>query len=399
MAALCLATVGGMMAQKQVVDQASKMSGKINQLNEARSLIKQAMADPETKDEARTYYVAGKLEFDAYDNALKLAQVNPNASEANPSEMGQQLINGFNYFLKALPLDQLPDEKGKVKPKHTKDIVSKIAGHTNDYFNMGGQFYNNKQYYPQAYESFMIYADMPEMEALGDKAPQIPDTVRGTAYFNAGLAAYSGNEVLKSADAFKKARKVGYNDPQAYIFEIACWQALEQRDSTMIDDAKKNIIEVAEAGYGKFGLEKPIFFNNLINYKVSDNKFDDALSMINGAISSNPDNGNLYGLRGFVYDRANQDDKSLADYRKAAQMANTDFETLRNAAKKVFRIGQEKWNLIEGNEPAARQDIKVNYFEAAKTIADRAKAMNPDDPDLNRVIENIEYALDTYFTK
>lgn len=399
MAALCLAAVGGMTAQKQVVDQAAKMSGKASQLNEARTLIKQAMGNPETQNDARTYFVAGKLEFDAFDNAVKAAAVNPGAPEANPSDMGMELINGYKYFLQALPLDQQPDEKGKVKPKHTKDIISKIAGHANDYFTMGGQFYNNKQYYPQAYEAFMIYGDLPEQEFMGKNAPQIPDTVRGTSYFNAGLAAYSGNEVMKSAEAFKKARKVGYNDPQAYIFEIACWQALEQRDSTMMDAAKKNIIAVAEDGYGKFGLSNPIFFNNLVNYKVSDNQFDEAISMINNALQSNPESGNLYGLRGFVYDRANKDAESLADYRKAAEIANTDFETLRNAAKKVFRVGQEKWNLIEGNDPAGRQDIKVNYFEAAKKIADRARAMNPNDSDLNRVIENIDYALDTYFTK
>lgn len=43
--------------------------------------------------------------------------------------------------------------------------------------------------------------------------------------------------------------------------------------------------------------------------------------------------------------------------------------------------------------------MKVNYFEAAKAIADRAKSMNPDDSDVNYVLENINYALDTYFNK
>ena len=43
--------------------------------------------------------------------------------------------------------------------------------------------------------------------------------------------------------------------------------------------------------------------------------------------------------------------------------------------------------------------MKVNYFEAAKTIADKAKSIRGDKPDsaLNYLLESIQYNLDTYF--
>lgn len=44
------------------------------------------------------------------------------------------------YFKKAYELDQLPNEKGKIKPKYSKDIKS-ILGADHVYFFNGGAYY------------------------------------------------------------------------------------------------------------------------------------------------------------------------------------------------------------------------------------------------------------------
>ena len=87
----------------------------------------------------------------------------------------------------------------------------------------------------------------------------------------------------------------------------------------------------------------------------------------------------------------------MADYKKAASLPGVDFETLKNAAKKIFKVGTQKWNNIEGATPEQRNAIKTEYFQYAKDITDKAKGMNADDSDLNYVIENIDYALETFF--
>ena len=398
--ALCLAAVGTAGAQKANVDQASKLAGKTDQLSQARNLIKEAMQNPETKDDARTYYVAGKIEFDAYDNATKAKMINPDDPTAKPAVMADELMNGYEYFLKALPLDSLPDAKGKVKPKYSKDILGKIAGHANDFFTAGANYFNEKMYYPQAYDAFMTFGDLPATGMLGKLAAMIPAEQIATAYFNAGLAGYSGDNVEKAAAAFKKAREAGYAEKEAYIYEIACWQTLAQRDEARAAEAQAKIMDVAKAGNEKFGLAEPIFINNMINSLVVDNKIDEALNELNTIIAANPDNAGLLGLRGYVYDRADNDAASEADYRKAAEMPNVDFETLKNASKKIFRIGTKKWDAIEGTSAEAaqaRKDVKANYFDAAKGIAERAQAMQPDDSDLQSLMESINYVLETYF--
>ncbi|MDE5875991.1 MAG: hypothetical protein K2H47_00570 [Muribaculaceae bacterium] len=393
--ALCLAAVCSMSAQKQNVDQAAKLSGKSDKLAEARELIKAAMEDPETKNDARTYFVAGKIELDAFDNGYKAQMINPD--NANTDEMGQQLLNAYGYFLQALPLDSVPDAKGSIKPKFSKDIVSKLAGHHQDFGNAGVNFFNSKKFYPQAYEAFMIYSDMPSLPFMGKSAPAVAPEDIATFYFNAGLSAYSGNAVDKAAAAFKKAREAGYPAEEPYIYEIASWQNIAQTDEARTEEAKKNIFAAAKAGYDKFGLQNPLFMNNMINSMVSDGNTAAAIDLLTQEITAHPDNAVLYGLRGYVNDRAGNDDASEADYLKAASMPDVDFETLKNASKKIARIGTMKWANIEGATEAQRNEIKTHYFDKAMEIADKAANINPNDDDLNYVIENIQYALDTYF--
>lgn len=395
--ALCISAIGSISAQKQIVDQASKLAGKNEKIAEARQLINQAIANPETASDARTYFTGGKIEFDAFDNSFKRQMINPQDKSVNPIEMAQQLLNGYELFIKALPLDSLPDAKGKIKPKYSKDIYNKLNGHHNDYFNAGGNFYNNKQYYPEAYNAFMIYASMPKQSYATKEMSAIPDSVLNMAYFNAGISAYAGNNLIEAAKAFRGARLNNSENPQNFIYELACWQYIANQDSTKLDQAKKQIVEIANAGYNKFGMTQPIFLNNLINSLVMDDKNQQALQTVEAALEKNPDNATLYGLLGYVNDRLGNDDASVEAYRKAASIPTVDFETLKNACKKIFKVGTQKWNNIEGAPAAKRNEIKENYFIFAKKLTDQAKALNADDNDLNYVIENIDYALETFF--
>ena len=386
-------------AQMTLVKQAEKLSGKADKVGEARSLIKQAMENPETKDQAITYYVAGKIEMDAYDNGYKTKMINPDDPSASIDAMGQALFDAYNYFLKALPLDSLPNEKGQVKPKYSKDIFNKIKGHQNDFFTVGADFYNNKEYYPQAYNGFMIYGDIPTQVITNDPSIVNPEQI-ATSFFNAGLAASQGNAPEASAAAFKKARLAGYEQPEATIYEIACWQTIAQQDESRADEAQENILIAAQAGVDQFGIEQQIFLNNVINSLVSENRTDEALAKLNSLIEENPDSSNLYGLRGYVYDRLENDDLSVADYIKAASLPSADFETLKNASNKLYRVGASKLNDLEGNSPeilAARDNVKNNYFLQAQKFAQQANEMQPGDPYIQNILDSIDYAVTTFF--
>lgn len=392
--ALCgmaIATVG---AQKANVDQAKKLSGKPDKIEEARSLIKEAIANPETSGDALTYYTAGKIEWDSYDKNAAKQMVNPDA--VNPVEMSNELLNGYNYFLQVFPLDQVPNEKGEVKPKYTKELQKKIAEKHNNFWEAGGNFYNEKMYYPQAYDAFMIYGDMPTLEVLGSHKPVTVDTLLAVAYFNAGISAWSANELDKAAVAFRKSRENNYTQPEACIYEIACWQNIEKNDASRENEVMAAIFDAAQAGYNQFGFAQPVFLNNIVNCMINTGKEDQAMAFVTDAINTYPDQASLYGLRAFIYDRTGNDAASEADYVKAASMPGVDYETLRLAARKLLRSGQTKWNEIDLGDPdilAKKQAVRDTYFVPAKAIAEQAKTIAEDTSEMDSVLEDIDYLM------
>lgn len=394
---LCIAAVGSMSAQKFAVDQAAKLTGKIDKIGEVRTLIGQAAENPETKDDVRTYYTLGKAEYAAFDEAYKKLAVNPNDPAVNIPAMTEQLINGYNAFLKALPLDTVIDAKGKTQAKNSKDMVSKMSGHHNDYWQMGGELYNRKDFYPGAYQAFMIFGDMPAHTWADKNLKAVPDTTRALAYYYAGLAGYSSNKKQEAIKAFEKARAAGIRDVNCYVYEIASWQALVNEDPALEETSKVEIEKIARDGYNRYGISNPLFLNNLVNSLIQQQRVDDAVALIGNQISKTPNEPFLYGLRAYVYDRKGDDEASLNDYRKAVSFDNADLETLKNASKKIYTQGTVIWNGIEGKEPEKRNDVKVNYFEQAKAIAERAQKLAPNDSSVAYILDNINYALETYF--
>ena len=367
---------------------------------EARNYIQQAIHDPQLSQQAETYFVAGKIELDAYNDGIKNKMINPDDPSAQIDVMGKELIDAYNYFLKALPLDSLPNEKGQIKPRYSKDIVKNLKSYQNDFFSVGADYYNAQKYYPEAYEGFVIYGDIPSLiPEIQKEATYNPEQI-ATAFFNAGLAANQGGNMEASADAFKKARLAGYPKPEATIYEIACWQTITQQDENRSTEAQNKIMEAAQFGIDNFGIQEPIFINNLINSMINNGEMEESIATLNNLIAANPDVANLYGLRGYVYDRMEKDDLSEADYRKASSLPTADFETLKNTANKLYRVGAAKLNDIEGSAADtnnARQDIKQNYFMAAKELAQRADQMQPGDSYVQNLLESIDYALTTFF--
>lgn len=396
--ALCAAAVVSASAQKQAVSDAKKLVGKTDKIEEARSLIKGAMENPETANDPFTYFVAGNIEWEAYDKARTAQMINPEDPSVKPDQMIVQLLNGYDYYLKALPLDSLPNAKGQVKPKYSKDIANKLVSHVNDFFQAGANAFNAKMYYPEAYNAFMIFGDMQNLPVLAKTTLPVDDATRATAFFNAGLGAYSGNKVMDAADAFRKSRLAGYDQPEGYIYELACWQNLAQ-DEAKAAEAQAHIYDIAKAGNDKFGTAQPVFLNNLVNCLVADNKNDEAMALIGEQLAANPDNAGLYALRGYVNVRSGKDVEAEADYRKAASFEDADFDTLKNAARMMFKRGTEIWNEIDANTAdatAKRQDVRKNYWDWANEVANRAAQKNPNDSDLNDILDSIEYVLTTY---
>ena len=325
--ALCVAASASF-AQKKVVNEAQSIAkGSNADFGEARTLIKGALENPETKDDAKTWYVAGFIEDQQF-NAERAKQIL--GQQPNEPVMYEALYGILPYFQKAYELDQLPNEKGKVKPKYTKDIKSILSANHVYLFN-GGAYYFDKQEYKKAYDFFNQYVEISELPMFAGTQTEEKDSTFMTVQFYAAAAASLAKDSRLAIAALERAKNTPYR--QYDVYQYLCYEYGEARtaqDSVMLE-------KTFEEGMQVFP-DSAFFLNNLINTYIYSNRNEKALEMLNVAIQKNPNDANLYNVMGRVYETG------LKDYANAEKNFQIALEKDPNLTDALSNIGRIYYN-------------------------------------------------------
>lgn len=325
--ALCVAASASF-AQKKVVNEAQSITkGSNADFGEARTLIKGALENPETKDDAKTWYVAGFIEDQQF-NAERAKQIL--GQQPNEPVMYEALYGILPYFQKAYELDQLPNEKGKVKPKYTKDIKSILSANHVYLFN-GGAYYFDKQEYKKAYDFFNQYVEISELPMFAGTQTAEKDSTFMTVQFYAAAAASLAKDSRLAIAALERAKNTPYR--QYDVYQYLCYEYGEARtaqDSVMLE-------KTFEEGMQVFP-DSAFFLNNLINTYIYSNRNEKALEMLNVAIQKNPNDANLYNVMGRVYETG------LKDYANAEKNFQIALEKDPNLTDALSNIGRIYYN-------------------------------------------------------
>ena len=325
--ALCVAASASF-AQKKVVNEAQSIAkGSNADFGEARTLIKGALENPETKDDAKTWYVAGFIEDQQF-NAERAKQIL--GQQPNEPVMYEALYGILPYFQKAYELDQLPNEKGKVKPKYTKDIKSILSANHVYLFN-GGAYYFDKQEYKKAYDFFNQYVEISELPMFAGTQTAEKDSTFMTVQFYAAAAASLAKDSRLAIAALERAKNTPYR--QYDVYQYLCYEYGEARtaqDYVMLE-------KTFEEGMQVFP-DSAFFLNNLINTYIYSNRNEKALEMLNVAIQKNPNDANLYNVMGRVYETG------LKDYANAEKNFQIALEKDPNLTDALSNIGRIYYN-------------------------------------------------------
>lgn len=325
--ALCVAASASF-AQKKVVSEAQSIAkGSNADFGEARTLIKGALENPETKDDAKTWYVAGFIEDQQF-NAERAKQIL--GQQPNEPVMYEALYGILPYFQKAYELDQLPNEKGKVRPKYTKDIKSILSANHVYLFN-GGAYYFDKQEYKKAYDFFNQYVEISELPMFEGTQTAEKDSTFMTVQFYAAAAASLAKDSRLAISALERAKNTPYR--QYDVYQYLCYEYGEARtaqDSVMLE-------KTFEEGMQVFP-DSAFFLNNLINTYIYSNRNEKALEMLNVAIQKNPNDANLYNVMGRVYETG------LKDYANAEKNFQIALEKDPNLTDALSNIGRIYYN-------------------------------------------------------
>lgn len=215
-------------AQKKAVNEAQSLAKANKDFADARSLIKGALENAETKDDPKTWFVAGFVEDQQF-SAERTKQIL--GQQPNEPIMYDALEGILPYFLKSYELDQLPDAKGKIKPKHTKDIKSILSANHVYYIN-GGAYYFDQRDYKKAYnffEQYLTISDLPMFK--GEKVAE-RDSNFMTVQFYAAVAATQLGDSKTAITALERAKNTEYK--QNDIYQYLCYEYDQIKDLSLI---------------------------------------------------------------------------------------------------------------------------------------------------------------------
>lgn len=309
--AMCLASAAGAFAQEDVLKNADRaLKGEMPKYAEISKSLRGAMADPTTSGQARTWFLAGKSGFGQWDQALAALQL---GSDVDRKASGRALIDGYKFYLHALPLDTVVDAKGKIKTKYSKDIVKAIVAHYNDFYNAGAFLYESEDF-TGAYEAWDIYTSMPQMtDLLGKLAPEAPaDTIMAQNLYNMGIFAYTAKMYPEATEAFYKATLYDYPGCDAFNNAIACAGMAGNNDRKF---------EIAKEAFEKRGSENAGYIGEIINGYIDRKQFGNAMEWLDRAIAADGSNAQLYNAKGILVESQIPEDASPEVVQKSNEEA------------------------------------------------------------------------------
>jgi tetratricopeptide (TPR) repeat protein len=350
----------------------------------AREAIKPALADPTTKDLASTWHVAGMIgykENEAFYAKQVLGQT------IDPILKGQAIMESYQYFIKATQLDQLPDAKGKVKPKFTKDIKAKVKEYYQTQTNLvayGAALFEKKNYI-ETINVFETYLGIPALPFINNELK--PDSTFYMIKYYTAIAATNAGQNDKAIAWYEDLKDDKYE-------ELNVYQLLYEEYSKKKDTV--NFVKTLKEGFTKFPQE-PWFLQNLINYYIYTGQTKEALTYLNNAIAKEPK------LAQYQYVKGNLDE-SLGNFEDAQKAFEKAVELDPKLADAYAGMGRLYYNKAVKMTDEAN-DIKDNKLAvAARKKADdvfkqsipffvKATEVNPEEREYKKTLKTLYYRL------
>lgn len=317
-----------------------------------------------------------------YEQAKKLDDTFTKARVSPTVEDAKGLLDAIEIY------DQILEaENNTPKPKYTKKIMDAMTKHA-----MGSDFniaavalFNGGMPYPEAYNAFMMSGTSAKEMQL------VPDTVYAVDFYNAGNSAY-GRDFAAAAAAYDAAIEANIPEVQAFVYAIGARQNLGLEKPELKDNLNEEIHQIAAKGLERFGYDQDFIFNNYLQYFFDKENYEAALYELEKAEKQNPENANIYRLRGIISNAKHDYIGAVPAFIKMSELTDK-FDYLIKAASDLNSVGKAIMGGIANPTPEDKATI-LNVFNSALEIANKAK-LSPD-ANVNKVndeIEDIEYNI------
>ena len=359
--ALGLMTTAGAFAQIANVKAAEKIAGSGDKadFNEARRLIKEALANDETKNDPYTWYVAGLIDRENFNVEQKKSILD---ASADKTPMYVALANVIPTWLQVYTLETA-DGKGKLK--YSKKVKEALLVDYQQLLNAGSYYFDQKKY-AEAADVFDKFLDVKRSPLFADEkaVSEIDSQAMNIAYY-AIASAYTANEYAKAIEMNKKFGDIALSKKE--LLQMVAASYLANKDSV-------GVFPILVEG-DKIAPEIPFFLANIVTIYQNQGKEDEAIKYLESKLAANPSDAMALLMTGTLHERTDLK-KALEWYYKAAKANPEDFnanlylgQALYNSAAKLYE---------NSNITAEQSAVADKILKAAIPALEIAYKSNPD---------------------
>ena len=373
-------------AQKANVSQAASLTLQEKpDFKAAREAIKPAFNDEKTKNDPKTYFTAGMIGYTENDSYSKLMML---GKEVDQVKKGKAIMEAYDYFLKAYKLDQMPNAKGKVKPKFDKKIKENIKEFYTAQYNLvgyGAHLFDKKDY-KGAFDAFSTFLEIPKLPMMNKELSVTDSTYRMIKYFSA-LAATNMQNHDKAIEMYKDLADDNYETKNVY-------QLLADEYRSIKDTV--NYLATLEQGFKLFN-DDPWFLQNIINHYIYSDKIEEASKYLDAAIAQAPTVAEYYYVKGNVDERLGNNDGARKAFEKALELQPKMASAYAGIGRIIFNQAVEflrAADSIRDNKLYNAEVQKANdIFKQSLPYMEKAVELDPKDTDFKQALKMLYYRL------
>jgi tetratricopeptide (TPR) repeat protein len=280
------------------------------------------------------------------------------------------LDTAVEAYHKAVELDAR--QANRVKP-----LLAKVA----DTYEQDGDIAFSAGDYPNAATNFAKAYDLSI-----DPLVAAPDSM---AAYNAGYVSVLAENFPQAQKYLQAADELGYvMDGELYFLEYHTYMGLKD---TLAAEA------VLKEGVQKFPSNSRLIESLIFHYTSTGQDASQMIPMVEEALQNDPNNFIYHFGLGIIYDKLNQFEKSIAEFRRAAELNPEDYGSVYNEGITYVRQAElmaEDLNAIPMNEQE-RYQTKLgevnNLYRLSIPAFEKAHRINPQD------INSIDLLKSLYF--
>lgn len=355
---------------------------------EALSLIQSSASTMSNEDKAKAYNKVVDLALAKYDKESQIAltnQVTKKNDAYDKEGMNKAALQALNAAMECDKYDNMPNEKGKIKPKFRKSNATRLQGARASLINAGQDAFNAKDF-KGAMNCFGIYVDTKDAPLFVEGGALKEDPYVGQISYFASLAAYNAQDFPAASKYAGYAMQDTASASDAMDIKILSMKAQLKTK----EDSLKYADEVREL-YNK-DPKNDRFFALLTEYYANTGDNAGKAKLIEEQLVKNPESKMAWALKGEMEMGEHKWADAIASYKKSVELDPTFIQVLYNIGvcynSKAIEFKNANANERTGMLAPDKQEIYNNDLKESINYLEKVRAQDP-----NREMVNWAYTL------